>query len=183
MGSGYRWFMRSVVLIFVLPLLISGCAWGSSASAPLGKPDPNTTIDVTGSIGGVKAREPRVRAERLLGPGELVSTTTHHQEVGGTYTLTRVRYTASQIVIVYITAAARPSIVFGIFTSSPRYHTADGLHVDSTLSQARHESGIHCFNQVSYFACQGGLGYEKPVTSFTVEHGRVVRVFVAAVAD
>ena len=38
-------------------------------------------------------------------------------------------------------------------------------------------------SQVTYFACQGGLGYEKPVTSFTVRDGKVVRVFMAAVAD
>jgi hypothetical protein len=36
---------------------------------------------------------------------------------------------------------------------------------------------------VQYVACQGGLGYERPVTSFTVRGGRVVRVFMVAVAD
>jgi hypothetical protein len=32
-------------------------------------------------------------------------------------------------------------------------------------------------------ACQGGLGYEKPVTSFAVRNGRVVQVFMVAAAD
>lgn len=176
--------MRGARLILVLALLLlSGCAGGSSGSPPLGKPDPNTMIDVTGSIGSVKARETRPHVEQLLGRGRVTSNTTHGQKVGGTYTLTRVRYAASQLVIVYVTAAGRPPVVFGIFTRSPRYRTADGLHVGSTLSQAPHEPGIRCYPQPGYYDCQGGLGYEKPVTSFTVKQGRVVRVFVAAVAD
>ena len=73
--------------------------------------------------------------------------------------------------------------MFGVFTTSPRYHTADGFGVGSTLAQARQEPGIRCYAQRSYFACQGGLGYEKPITSFTVRNGEVVRVFMAAVAD
>jgi len=32
-------------------------------------------------------------------------------------------------------------------------------------------------------ACQGGRGFEQPVTSFTVRNGRVVQVFMAAAAD
>jgi len=57
------------------------------------------------------------------------------------------------------------------------------LRVGSTLAAARKTPGIRCSSQVTYFACQGGLGYEKPVTSFTVRDGKVVRVFMAAVAD
>jgi hypothetical protein len=73
--------------------------------------------------------------------------------------------------------------VFGVFTRSPRYHTADGLRVGSTLAQAHREHGIRCYDQPGYLACQGGLGYEKPIVSFTVRGGRVVRVFMAAAAD
>jgi hypothetical protein len=80
-------------------------------------------------------------------------------------------------------AGARPSSVAAVITTSTRFHTADGLGVGSTLSQARAERGIRCFDQTTYLACEGGLGYEKPVTSFTVKNGRVVRVFVVAVAD
>jgi hypothetical protein len=42
---------------------------------------------------------------------------------------------------------------------------------------------VRCLYQVTHFACQGGQGFEKPVTSFTVRNGRVVRAFMAAVAD
>ncbi len=67
--------------------------------------------------------------------------------------------------------------------TSPRYHTATGLRVGATLAKARQTPGVRCSYQVTYFACEGGRGYEQPVTSFTVRHGRVVRVFMAAVAD
>jgi hypothetical protein len=148
----------------------------------VGKLDPNTLIDVTGSIGGVKARESRAQVEHLLGLGKVVSTSSHHQKVGGDYTLTRVLYPSSRLVVLYVTSGKRSPQVFGVFTTSPRYHTATGLRVGSTLEQASHTPGIHCYAQNGYFACQGGLGYEKPITSFTVKDGRVVRVFVAAVA-
>ena len=57
--------------------------------------------------------------------------------------------------------------MFGVLRTSPRYHTP----------------GVRCFYQVTHFACEGGRGYEQPVTSFTVRHGRVVSAFMAAVAD
>jgi hypothetical protein len=175
--------MRFGVPMLALPfLLICGCARGSS-DLPSPKPDPNTIIDVTGSLGGVKPREARAQVEHLLGPGVVISTTTRHRKVGGTYTVTRVRYPASQLVVAYVNAGTRPSSVFSIFTASTRYHTAGGLRVGSTLSQARAEKGVRCSAQNFDFACQGGLGYERPVTGFTVEPGRVVRVFVVAVAD
>jgi hypothetical protein len=82
-----------------------------------------------------------------------------------------------------VESSVRPAFVFSVFTTSPRYYTADGLRVGATLAQARHEPGIQCSPQRGYSACQGGLGYEKPITSFTVKDGRVVRVSTAAVAD
>ncbi len=93
------------------------------------------------------------------------------------------RYPASSLVVVYFVPAGRPGRVAGVLTDSPRYRTADGLHVGSTLAQARREPGIQCTYQPGYYACQGGLGYERPVTSFTVRGGRVASVFMAAVAD
>jgi hypothetical protein len=138
---------------------------------------------VTGVIGGIHARDTRIAVEKRLGQGTRISASTHKQKVGGTYTLTRVRYPASRLVVLYVATPSQPAEVFGVFTTSPRYHTADGLRVGSTLAEARHEPGIQCSAQQSYFACQGGPGYEKPIVSFTVKNGRVVRVFTAAAAD
>jgi hypothetical protein len=171
------------VLCLGLCVVTAGCSWTSSGSGKSGAPDPNTSIDVTGAIGGVRARETRAQSERLLCPGTVISTSTRHQTVGGAYTLTRVAYPASQLTVVYVRSGSRPAQVAEIFTTSSRYHTAAGLRVGSTLTQARAEPGVHCYSQPGYEACQGGLGYEKPITSFTVKDGRVVRVFVAAVAD
>ena len=164
-----------------LLLVANGCSSGSS-SGVTGKSDANTLIDVTGSIGGIAPRQPRSQVEGVLGPGDVVSRTTRHQKTG-TYTLTRVRYVASSLTILYVQSGKQPARVFGMSTASPRYHTADGLRIGSSLSAARREHGIRCSEQLSYVACQGGLGYEKPVTSFTVKDGRVVGVFVVAVAD
>jgi hypothetical protein len=158
-----------------------GCTSESSPST--GAADADRLIDVAGAIGGIHPGDTRARAEQLVGPGKTISTSTRHQKVGGDYTLTRVFYPASQLAIVYVTSKNRSAEVFGVLTTNPRYHTADGLHVGSTLAQARHEPGVQCSAQPGYYACQGGLGYEKPVTSFTVRSGRVVRVFMAAVAD
>jgi hypothetical protein len=178
--------MHRAVLYAGLALLvpaISGCSLGSSTNPSFGKLDPNTSINVTGAIGGIHTRDTRTAVEKQLGPGKTISTSTRKQKVGGDYTLTRVLYPASQLVVLYITSASRPTWVFGVFTSSPRYHTADGLGVGSTLAQARHEPGIRCSPQPGYSACQGGLGHEEPISSFTVKNGRVVRVFTAAFAD
>lgn len=165
----------------VLALVSSGCAAGDQAGRRQ-TVDPHTLIDVRGAIGGISAGETRARAERILGPGNVVFATTRHPKSGG-YTLTRVAYPGSGLVIMYTRPSHRRPIVFDISTTSRRYHTADGLRVGSALAQARRTPGIRCYHQVGYIACQGGLGYEKPVTSFTVRNGKVVRVSMAAVAD
>jgi hypothetical protein len=161
---------------------VAGCARSSHAQQPAGRRDPNTLIDVTGAIGGIHARETQARVEHMLGHGTLVSTVTRHPTTGA-YSLLRVSYPAAGLLVVYVRDSHRPAVVFGVFTTSTRYHTASGLRVGSSLADARHTPGIRCYYQVPYFACQGGLGYEKPVTSFTVRDGRVVGVFMVAVAD
>ena len=181
----YRVDVRLTTLLAGICLVLAlgvGCSSGAGR-AVRARPDPNTAISVDGVIGGIHARDTRIAVEKRLGAGTTISSSTHKQKIGGTYTLTRVRYPASELVVVYVASPGHPSWVFGVFTASPRYHTADGLGVGSTRAQAQHERGIRCYDQESYFACQGGLGYEKPIISFTVRHGRVVRVFMAAVAD
>jgi len=162
----------------ILALVSSGCAAGRQQKA-----DPHTLIDIRGAIGGIHAGETRTQAERIIGPGRIISTTTRHPNGGAAYTLARVAYPGSDLVIMYTRTSHRRPIVFAISTTSRRYHTAGGLRVGSTLAQARGTPGIRCTDQVAYVACQGGLGYEKPVTSFTVRNGKVVGVFMAAVAD
>jgi len=179
--------MNRVILLYAgLALLLSattGCSFEKSTNPAVGKADPNTSIDVTGAIGGIRTGDTQVAAETRLGQGRTVSTQTRRLKGGGDATLTRIVYPSSKLAIVYVTSPSRPTRVFQIETTSPRYHTADGLGVGSTLTQAQHEPGIGCSAQPGYSACQGGLGYEKPLTSFTVKGDRVVRVFVAAVAD
>jgi hypothetical protein len=148
----------------------------------LGKADADTSIDVNGAIGGIHTGDTRIAVEKRLGAGKTISTVSRHQKVGGG-TITRVNYPASQLVITYLESSTRPAWVFGVSTASPRYQTTDGLGVGSTLTQARHEPGIRCSVAPGFLACQGGLGYQKPISSFTVRNGRVVSVFTAAVAD
>ena len=64
---------------------------------------------------------------------------------------------------------------------APAQQPADLLGHD--VEHARRVICGRCTDQVGYLACQGGLGYEKPVTSFTVRNGKVVGVFMAAVDD
>jgi len=66
---------------------------------------------------------------------------------------------------------------------SPRARPAAGRPPRHDVENARRVICGRCTDQVGYVACQGGLGYEKPVTSFTVHNGKVVGVFMAAVAD
>lgn len=153
----------------------------SSASSG-GGADPNTLIDVNGAIGGIHTSDTRASVEQTLGSGHTISTVTRHPKTG-TYTLERVAYPVSQLVVLYYSSPHHAARVFGVFTHSPRYHTANGLHVGSTLEQARSEPGVRCSPQNTWIACQASLGYQKPLTSFIVRGGRVVRVFVAAAAD
>src|SRR5690349_6351825 len=151
--------MRSRVLaVLILVLVSSGCAAGDQAGRGQ-TVDPHTLIDVRGAIGGISAGETRAQAERILGPGKIVSTTTRHPK-SGAYTLTRVAYPASGLVIMYTRLSHRRPVVFGVSTTSRRYHTAGGLRVGSTLAEARRTPGIRCYHQVGYIACQGGPGYE-----------------------
>lgn len=155
----------------------AGCSGGHGG----GRVDPNTSIDITGAIGGVHAHETRSAVERLLGPGQVLSRVTRPGPPR--YALIRVRYPASGLGVWYDQARRGPPLVAAVFTSSTRYRTPDGLRVGSTLAQVHREHGIRCYAQRGYLACQGGLGYQKPITSFTVRDGRVVRVLMVAVAD
>jgi hypothetical protein len=177
------WRLIRLAQFGVLLWLCAGCGLGSSAASGSGRADSNTSIQITGAIGGVHPGDSRTTVDHKLGSGTTISTKHHHQPVGGDYTLTTVAYPGSQLVITYAGSADRRARVALISTTSSRYRTPDGLGVGSSLAKARREHGIRCSPQPGYYACQGGLGYEKPVTSFTVKNGRVVRVFVAAVAD
>jgi hypothetical protein len=173
----------AVALLASLAILGSGCLGGAGPGSTAGKLDPDHSIDVTGAIGGIHPGQARKAVEARLGQGTTTKTVHRHPKTGPAYTITTVAYRASRLTVMYTASEGRPAIVFGIFTASPHYTTADGLGVGSAFDAARHEPGIRCSPQPGYQACEGGLGFEKPVTSFTVEDGRVVRVFVAAVAD
>jgi hypothetical protein len=173
----------AVALFASLAMLGSGCLGDAGSSSTAGKLDPDHSIVVTGAIGGIHPGQARKAVEARLGHGTTTKTVHRHPKTGPGYTLTTVSYRPSRLTVMYTAPEGRPAIVFGIFTASPRYTTAHGLGVGSAFDAARHEPGIRCSPQPGYQACQGGLGFEKPVTSFTVKDGRVVRVFVVAVAD
>lgn len=148
--------------------------------------DSNHGIDpVHGVIGGVRVREPRATAERLLGRGLRVSLKPLHGNAG--YTIEQVRYAASALDVWYVTETSgqRRSIVALVSTTDRRYHTKDGLGVGSTLAEAQRERALRCSNMSAptYADCQGGLGYEKPVTNFQVRGGAVARIVATSVAD
>jgi len=152
--------MRSALAATVAVLAAAAaCSSGHGAAA---RPDPNTSIDVTGAIGSVRALELRPAAERLLGGGEVVSSVTRHPRKSGPYTLTRVRYPASGLTVIYTERPHGTPRVVEVFTSSARYRTADGLGVGSSLAKARREPGIRCFAQPGYVACQGASATRSP---------------------
>jgi hypothetical protein len=125
----------------------------------------------------------RTKVEKLLGGGATVPRR-RRTSSGREYVLERVAYASSALTILYVQPRGKPEVVFGVFTPNPRYHTRDGLRVGSTLSAARHADGIRCSPQLgTRFACEGGLGFEKPVSAFYVIDGRVVRFGLVAVAD
>jgi hypothetical protein len=146
---------------------------------------PVPLIVVGGSLAGIHAGETRSAAEGVLGCGHLVSVVRHSDAKRlRTVTIERVHYLDAGLTVVYGRAGRSGTTrVMAVFTHSTRYHTASGLRVGSTLSQANRTPGITCTAQLGYEACQGGDGYEKPVTSFTVRNGHVVDVFMAAAAD
>jgi len=173
-----------VVCVAVLAMAAASCASGrATATGSKGRRDSERVIVVGGALGGVRAGETRTAVERLLGSGQTDSVTRHHYPRRRDVTLYRVRYGASGLTIVYGQAGAGRERVAGVFSTSPRYHTTTGLRVGATLGIARHRPGIRCTAQEGYVACQGGRGFEQPVTSFTVRNGRVVQVFMAAAAD
>jgi hypothetical protein len=154
--------------------------------------DPQRLIDpVHGVIGGVRVRETRAAAERLLGSGTLVK---HHREQGGsqsgpvTFEVEQVHYASSALDVIYVEPLGKPAQarVFAILTHDRRYHTPDGLRAGSSLAAARREKALTCSNLMpseGYADCQGGLGYERPVTNFQVRGGVVAQVAAISVAD
>jgi len=172
-----------VVCMTMVAMAAASCAsGGATATGSKVRRDSERLIVVGGALGGVRGGETRTAVERLLGSGQTDSVTRHHYPRRDV-SLYRVRYPASGLTIVYGQAGAGRERVAGVISTSPRYHTTTGLRVGATLGIARHTPGIHCTAQRGYVACQGGRGFEQPVTSFTVRNGRVVQVFMAAAAD
>jgi hypothetical protein len=171
--------LASIILVLVgVPLGVFVGTSSSSASPTLA--DPNTTIEVGVSIGGLHPGQARTAVQRLLGAGKVTSTQVHKRRGRGPVTLTIVRYPASQLVVVYGQAGTVPPYVLAVSTTSPRYHTAGSLRVGSTLAETRKTTGIACSAQPTGFACEGGLSFAKPVTSFVVQHNHVTEVIVGA---
>jgi hypothetical protein len=168
--------------LLALLVLGAGCSASAGGTTAGGHPDPVTSITVGGAFAGIHAGETRAHVERLVGRGRVVLTIARHSNRAG-HTLQHVWYAASRLTVVYTRSGHRPQRVIGVLTTSPRYHTPSGLRVGASLAQARRTPGVRCFYQVTFFACEGGKGFEKPVTSFTVLDGHVVRAFMVAVAD
>jgi hypothetical protein len=145
--------------------------------------DAATQIDLAGSIGGVYANESKQAVDAMIGSGVVqVGPGTTQQSME--HPFLRVYYNAADLTVIYALRPGRDPQVFEVITTNSRYKTATGLGVGSTLDQARHTPGITCTPGPNGESdCQGGLGYQKPVTSFTVKDGHVVHVFMAVVAD
>jgi hypothetical protein len=170
-----------VVIASAVGLVVAFGGGGPAAGA-----DPNHGIDpVHGAIGGVRVREPRAMAERLLGRGVRVSRKPMQGNAG--YTIEQVHYAADALDVWYVTETSgkHRSIVALVSTGDRRYRTKDGLGVGSTLAEAQREPALSCSNvsAPTFADCQGGLGYEKPVTNFQVRGGAVARIIAISVAD
>ena len=77
-----RWRKLGALLTLLALVLVSGACAGADHAARPRTVDPQTLIDIRGAIGGIHAGETRSQAERVLGPGTTISTTTRHPKSG-----------------------------------------------------------------------------------------------------
>lgn len=170
------------VMCLLIAVAAAACTGGSTRSVDR-KPIAHVLIDPNGSIAGIAPGEPRAKVEAQLGEGTTVSHRMRSSS-GRAFLQERIRYPRSGLTVLYVRPQGKPEAVFAVFTASPRYHTRDGLHIGSSLADAQHADEIRCSPQLgTRFACQGGLGFEKPVSGFDVRDGHVVRFALVAVAD
>lgn len=106
------------------------------------------------SIGGISLGEVRSVAESALGKGVVVSATIDRSARPTPERVVKVSYPNAGIVVWWVSGQGHPARAFILQTRSPRYRTATGIGVGSTLVKLR-SIGVFC-NVGS--DCQHGYG-------------------------
>jgi hypothetical protein len=160
-------FLRGSLAVVALAGLGAGCAGSGGAD----KEPPSDLIVLSKAIGGVKLGERRDAVENAL--GEDGSVDAQPMPVGPP--LVRVSYASAEITAAFAGKGPRGTVI-GVLTDSPRFHTAGGLGVGSSVSKVRTLPGAQC--SASGSGCQ--LGFNSgPGTIFALQHGRVARVEIS----
>jgi len=136
--------------------------WQPQRATP--KPGPrNRLIVVDRSIGGISLGEPRTSVERSLGPGTRRS---------GSYF-----YFGGRLLVNYVYKVGPPTKrVQSIRTTWSGFHTRSGIHVGSSLQDARRLLHAGCGGPNE--ACNVGHGPGGPGTMLWMHHGKVAWILL-----
>ncbi len=161
-----RWIVSGVI----------ACGVAAAITVPLaaGSGSPNHIV-VDHSIGAVSILESRASVERDLGHGLTVKKNASEHWV-------EVRYPKAALLVGYASHTrldpVHEQVVF-VVTTSPRYRTASGVGVGSSVAAVRSIRGVTCDANSSPQACQHGMAPRKTGTDFAFRDGKVWRVTIA----
>jgi hypothetical protein len=138
-------------------------------------PLPTSRIVLDHSIGAVSILESRAAIERNLGRGLTIKKNAGEHWV-------EVRYPKAALLVGYASHTKLDPVheqaVF-VVTTSPRYRTASGAGVGSSVPAVRSIQGMTCDASSSPQACQHGMAPRRTGTDFAFRNGKVWRVTIA----
>jgi len=156
---------------------VVACGVAAAITVPpaTGADSPNhMRIVLDHSIGAVSILESRAAVERDLGHGLTVKQNAREHWA-------EVRYPKAALLVGYSSHTKLDPVheqaVF-VFTTSPRYRTASGAGVGSSVRTVRSIQGVTCDASSSPQACRHGMAPHKTGTDFAFRDGKVWRVTV-----
>jgi len=135
---------------------------------------PARAIVLDHSIGAVSILESRAAVDRDLGHGLTLRTSLREHWV-------EVRYRKAALLVGYSSHTTMDPLheqAVVIVTTSPRYTTASGAGVGSSVRAVRSIQGVTCDASSSPQACQHGMAPRKTGTDFAFRDGKVWRVTI-----
>ena len=171
--SGWAVRVAMVAALTVLAVACTSCFGGDGgAQSP-----PPPTLVFGQSVGGVRVHESQTQVEMVLGDGKTKSSRLTSSAV----TLKSVDY--GGLIVRYAGVDSKHLLVVGVYTSSRRFRSSDGLGVGSTIADLRNDPAVDCSNAASLTtpSCQAPRGTPGVTTVLAINHGRVSEVFLGPV--